>query len=272
MRRSVGFSIGLAVLVVLSTICVVALARRNFNLAIPAFLLGITVLVVLTLAWIAVRFRLRDQFREESKFVDSINLANQGRCDEAIALLDSLEVVSRNRRYAARVNRLRAEMKLYVARKLIEQESYDRAAALLESLEKGLLVNEKEVMRDNALAYCLAKSGQADRAVDIAREMIGRASKSLLPYCHGTLGIALVLANRPQQAITELEVALTTGAEDAEAQAIRAFYAGEALRMLGKMDEAAAAYEWACAEAPESQGAVLARTQLEALKRGTPYR
>src|SRR5262249_44537024 len=161
------------------------------------------------------------------------------------ALLDSIEVVSPRRAYAARVHRFREDIRFYVANKLVVQESYDRAVPLLESLDSALLGDEKAVMRDNSLAWCLAHTGQTDRAVDIARNTIARASDSLRPFCHGTLGVALVLARRPQEGMAELEVALKTGEDNAEAQCIRAFYFGEALRGLGRIDEAVAAYEWA---------------------------
>ena len=63
----------------------------------------------------------------------------------------------------------------------------------------------------------------------------------------GTLGAALTISGQPEEAVPLLEQALVRGGTQRD-QSARAFFLGEALRALGRMDAAAAAYSRAVKE------------------------
>jgi tetratricopeptide (TPR) repeat protein len=155
---------------------------------------------------------------------------------------------------------------------LCAEERFDEAIAVLEAIDRPQVPPAFLVTLDNTLAWALAQAGQAERAITLSRSTIPRASDLQRPYCQGTLGTSLLLAGHPRDAVELLRAALVGGAHDPRAQAIRAFYLGEALWGLERLEEAVAAYEHAAAVAPRSRHAERARQALAALRAATPYR
>jgi tetratricopeptide (TPR) repeat protein len=131
-----------------------------------------------------------------------------------------------------------------------------------------------QVLRDNGLAWCEAHDGAAPAAVERAQKTLELARKvhpTMVAYCCGTLGAALVLAGRASEAVDLLQEALRAG-RPPRAQVIRAYYLGEAYRALGRTDEAIHAYERAGREKAESRWAQKAATRMQELAKAVPYR
>ena len=125
---------------------------------------------------------------------------------------------------------------------------------------------------NNALAWATALAGDAEAAIPIAEAAI--AEGDVLPIeafalCHGTLGVALVLAQRHEEGLAQLEKATSMGGTP-RAQAIRAYYLGEALRALGRVEDARAAYTRCIDARPTSRWASRARAEMDKL--GGAYR
>jgi tetratricopeptide (TPR) repeat protein len=152
---------------------------------------------------------------------------------------------------------------------LATEERHAEARALLEPLDRRLFAPPSLAHFLNALAWTFAQTGRAHEAVELARESLatGRVA-GLRSYQLGTLGTALVLDGKPDLALAPLEDALSQGGT-ARAQAIRAFYLGEALRALGRRDDAKKAYTRATEAGPATTYAERAKRELEALH---PYR
>jgi tetratricopeptide (TPR) repeat protein len=149
---------------------------------------------------------------------------------------------------------------------------FDESRRLLESIDAALLNPAYAVQRDNSLAWCLAHTGEPKRAAELAQTTLLRAGARLRPYCHGTLGAALSLGGKPREALEELDVAIKTGHADPRAQVIRWFYRGEALRALGRLDEAMLAYQQACRYGVAPRWAERARERMATTAGADPYR
>lgn len=148
-----------------------------------------------------------------------------------------------------------------------------KAIAMLESIDPQRLTPPWRPWYLNNLAWSLAHTGQAARAVAMARESIAASEaagdtavmlEDLRAFQLGTLGASLVLAGDPEAAVAPLEQSLARGGKPRH-QAARAFYLGEALRALGRADEAAAAYDRAIGEAPDSEHGHEAKAARERL-------
>ncbi|MBL8613593.1 MAG: tetratricopeptide repeat protein [Myxococcales bacterium] len=148
-----------------------------------------------------------------------------------------------------------------------------QAIALLESIDPERLSAPWRPWYLNNLAWSLAHAGQAARAVAMARESIAASDaagdatvmrEDLRAFQLGTLGASLVLAGDAEDAVAPLEQSVARGGKPRH-QAARAFYLGEALRALGRGDEARAAYDRAIGEAPDSEHGVKAKAALERL-------
>jgi tetratricopeptide (TPR) repeat protein len=154
----------------------------------------------------------------------------------------------------------------------LEGQHREAVRALERLVESGQLGPSEIAYARNNLAWSLAQIGDAERAIAVAEQALAGAPVWLAPYCLGTLGVAQLLAGRIQAAINTLREALGAGDGQARAQSIRAFYLGEALRGLGRFDEAASAYERCMSEAPNLGWATRARGRLGELAAATPYR
>ncbi len=161
---------------------------------------------------------------------------------------------------------------------LMYEGRYAEAIRLLESVDRARLQASAVPWLLNNLAWALARVGVGGRAVEAARESIdanARAgdratSNDDLRTCQlGTLGAALVVAGKPDEAVEPLEQALARGGTAAQ-QARRGFYLGEALRALGREDEARAAWKRAAEAAPDDELGAAAGEKLE--HAAPPYR
>lgn len=154
------------------------------------------------------------------------------------------------------------------------------AVRVLEAIDREKLAAAWRPWHANNLAYCLAEEGQAERGLTLVRESIAISESAassgekivgqdaLEASQLGTLGVCLVKTGAHEEARAHLERSLDLGGTPV-LRAGRAYYLGEALRPLGRVDEAKAAFELALREAPESTWATRAREGLEKL---TAYR
>jgi tetratricopeptide (TPR) repeat protein len=154
---------------------------------------------------------------------------------------------------------------------LCEERFAEVCALLTEAVGRPMASGQRAVV-ENALAWATAHAGAPQQAIPIAEAALAHGAQLSTherALCHGTLGAALVLAKRPADAIVELEKALGAGGTP-RAQTIRFFYLGEALRGLGRVEEARAAYNRSMRELSTSRWATRARTARDTL--GLVYR
>lgn len=184
-----------------------------------------------------------------------VALVEQKRTTEAHELMHQLREL-----YAGSVSALE-QLRMNESTVYSTAGQHAQAIAILESIDPARLAAPWRPWYLNNLAWSLAHAGQAARAVGLARESIAASEAAgdravlahdLRAFQLGTLGACLVLAGEPEPAVAPLEQALARGGKPRH-QAARAFYLGEALRALGRTDEAAAAYERAATEAPDSE-------------------
>jgi len=166
----------------------------------------------------------------------------------------------------------RAFRLIHEANILSVESKYGEARRVLDQIAAA--GPQMAILRENALAWCEAHDGVADAAVPRAEQAVERARlqyPALVPYCLGTLGAARVLAGRSGEAIEPLQKALAAR-KPPRAQAIRAYYLGEAYRAGNRVDDALAAYERARREAPQSRWAKKATDRISELAQASPYR
>jgi tetratricopeptide (TPR) repeat protein len=166
----------------------------------------------------------------------------------------------------------RAYVKIAEAAILSLDEKYGVARLVLSEIVRA--GPRLEVVRQNALAWCEAHDGAAEAAVPRAEATLERARlqyPGMVSYCLGTLGAARVLAGKSGDAIEPLQQALAAG-KPPRAQAIRAYYLGEAYRAGSRTDDALAAYERARRESPTSRWAQKAADRAQELAKASPYR
>jgi tetratricopeptide (TPR) repeat protein len=150
------------------------------------------------------------------------------------------------------------------------------ALRVLEAIDREKLAAAWRPWHANNLAFCLAEEGQAERGLTLVRESIALSERAaslgekilghdaLEASQLGTLGACLVKTGAYEEAREALERSLGLGGAPG-LRAGRAYYLGEALRPLGRLDEAKAAFDQALREAPESPWAKRARSALDAL-------
>jgi tetratricopeptide (TPR) repeat protein len=162
------------------------------------------------------------------------------------------------------------QLRLQESSILVLERRHAEAAALLASLDRTLLPKHFLPVLLNNLAWSVALSGEPGRGVELARESmkasehVGHAASlhDVRGSQLGTLGAALTLAGKPEEGAPLLEQALARGGSS-YSQSARAFYLGEALRALGRADDATAAYERAAREGNDNGYAKDARDRLK---------
>jgi tetratricopeptide (TPR) repeat protein len=148
---------------------------------------------------------------------------------------------------------------IYEVLPLLAEDRFREARTRYDQIDRARLPDWLRATFDNNHAWLLAHTGDAERAVELARGLVASSPRQpLLPFALGTLGASLTLAGRHAEAIQALERSLALGGT-ARSQAIRRYYLGEALNGLHRFEEAHAAYE-ACA-------AVASRYQARARER-----
>ena len=184
------------------------------------------------------------------------------------------------KRHLARLKRLHARhdqtlnlLHLTHAWLLTDEERYLDARFLLEHTDPNALPAERLPFYEGQLALCFAHTDEQDRAVELAHIAVWRAgnvNQPLLPYCKRIVGVALLRSGRSNEAIEALQDAAE--ALHPEGDAMRAFHLGEALRAVGRTDEAQQAYDRARRAAPGSRWSGRAEERLVALAERSPYR
>jgi tetratricopeptide (TPR) repeat protein len=156
--------------------------------------------------------------------------------------------------------RMRELLRMAEASAYVAEEKYAEARAVLEAIDQAILGEDSLPTIQNNLAYCMAHLGEAERAIELAHAAVGRAegaSASTIANLLGTLGICQLLAGHAEEAIPILQKALGRGAQgqpvQRHAQAIRAYYLGEALAKAGRTAEANEAWGRAVKEAPQTR-------------------
>lgn len=162
-------------------------------------------------------------------------------------------------------------LRLYEANILSLERRYSDARALLDSVDRSLLSSAMRPWLLNNLAWSLVQLGEGQRAVEAARQSMSSSDdagdrpasvEDVRAYQLGTLGAALVVDDKPDEGVALLEQALTRGGRP-RAQAARAFYLGEGLAALGRVDEARASWQRAVDLAADEEYAERARSRLE---------
>ena len=153
--------------------------------------------------------------------------------------------------------RMREVLRMAEASALVAEEKYPEARAVLESIDQAILGEEALPTIQNNLAFCMAQLGETDAAIEMSRAAVGRAegqSAATVANLLGTLGMCYVQAKRADEAVPILQKALGRGAQaqpvQRYAQAIRAYYLGEALLAQGRKSEANESFDRAVKEAP----------------------
>jgi hypothetical protein len=187
--------------------------------------------------------------------------------EDAAAARSTFEQLAHLRRWAG----WRSVLDLHEASVLMAEQRWTAARTRLEAMDPARLPWWAPAHYDAMLGMAMAKSGDTAAAVSVAQRALThpvrmrRAERGKLLLA---LGMVNVLAARPTEALATLDRYDPPG--DARLRAIRAFYRGEALRALGRTDDAARAYEAAVQGSPNTRHGRLAREQLEML--GVPYR
>jgi tetratricopeptide (TPR) repeat protein len=126
----------------------------------------------------------------------------------------------------------------------------------------------------NNLAYAMGLAGQPEEALVLAGQALQEAAalgdtypEEKVAVLRGTRGILLSLAGRHDDAVAELAPLVDGGLGSTRARAARGYHHGASLRALGRMSDAAAAWEKAARE--EGPWADRARTAAAQM---TPHR
>ena len=158
--------------------------------------------------------------------------------------------------------------KLYKASELFNAARFDESLRLLESIPRGNPEGQMLPLILNQIAWCYAHTGRAHEAVTTAREALERAGETaFLPFpqwmasFRTTLGMSLVHAGRPDEALPYLSQALKDH-DRPDRRSVVAFYMGTAYEGLGRRDEARASFERSVREAPESRSGKSAHSRL----------
>jgi tetratricopeptide (TPR) repeat protein len=153
--------------------------------------------------------------------------------------------------------RMRELLRMAEASAFVAEEKYAEARAVLESIDQSILGEEALPTIQNNLAFCMAHLGEPERAIDLARAAIARGegqSDAMMANLLGTLGVCQVRAGKAEEAIPVLQKALGRGAQaqpvQRSAQALRAYFLGEALAAAGRAADADQAFARAEQEAP----------------------
>ncbi len=149
------------------------------------------------------------------------------------------------------------------------QERYQQAANILSRLNTAAMNEASQTLTLNSLAWCKAHLGEAEQAVQLAREAVRRAEacveRPVIALCRGTLGAALVLAGAAEEAVAPLTAAIESNSDRLAQLSCHSYYLAMANWKLGKMEEARACLERAVTVAPNTRFGRLAVTSIRHL-------
>ena len=129
-----------------------------------------------------------------------------------------------------------------VALTFVAEERWEEVLESLAHLEGVRLPEPQRVGCDNLRAWALVELGRAPEALPFAREAVDgarRIADPALPAYLDTLAVALIQTGDPSGALVALGEAAAHAGRD---EAALAFHRGEALRALGRGDEAIVEY------------------------------
>jgi hypothetical protein len=118
---------------------------------------------------------------------------------------------------------------------LVEEESYADARRVLEVMNPDILDAARLAFYEAELALCVAHTGEAESAIEMAHVAAWRAENNnpkLHAHCLGVAGLANLRAGKLAEAVAALQEALREGEAHPYGQAMRAFHLGEALHAL----------------------------------------
>jgi tetratricopeptide (TPR) repeat protein len=155
---------------------------------------------------------------------------------------------------------------------LLREERFAEARDLLSAIPLRSLPKRVRWLHLDNRAVATAKAGDPALAIPLAKQALACAPANVDPeevaVTKATLGFAYFLAGRCAEAVLVLEEALSDGTSG-DHRASCAFYLGEALMTLGRVEDGVNAYRIACDEAPDSSAAQRARAKLGQV---VPYR
>jgi hypothetical protein len=152
------------------------------------------------------------------------------------------------------------------SRRLAKKHRWSEATLVLAALDRKTLSPTQRVHLDNSLAWVKAHAGATTEAVWLAEAACAHESdvdEKSRAFLHDTLGVALALDGRHEDAVRELNGARAMGGPK-WTRAVRELHLGDALAALRRVDEACAAWQHAVDAAPASEWGKLARERLVA--------
>jgi tetratricopeptide (TPR) repeat protein len=153
------------------------------------------------------------------------------------------------------------------------EERYDDALVVLGRIDDGQLDIRLKSYVVNNRAWCEAQLGRTDKAIELARSAleVAESSKSrIVASCRGTLGTALFLADRSDEALPLLLEAFEGHSRAPRLLATNAYYLGAAYKAMNQLPQARSWYECAAREAPKTRFGALAVAALRDLKVDDP--
>jgi hypothetical protein len=121
----------------------------------------------------------------------------------------------------------------------------------------------------NNAAWCLALMGEGARAIPLAERAVGEKTyRTRLDRFLGTLGTALSVAGRHDEAVPRLEDAMRLGGKP-RVQAVRAYFLGLSVLARGDTTRAREMFERTVRDAPGTRWASRATERLASM---VPYR
>jgi tetratricopeptide (TPR) repeat protein len=156
------------------------------------------------------------------------------------------------------------------AGKLALEARWEESRSLLEELAaQADLRSDERSLLDNNLAWTLAHLGHTARAIELAKRAVEQRQDA---YAFGTLGACLVVARDATAALPWLNRSAQLhrkNGTDANAVSAVAYYQGEALALLDRVEEARAQWMLATTAKPGGHYSTLAQIRL---RPPAPYR
>lgn len=141
-----------------------------------------------------------------------------------------------------------ANWRCRVGEEMLVRKRWPEARAALADVDHDVLPLESRALALNNLAYATARCGDAETAVTLAERALAlaerldtEAMRSRISSLRGTLGIALTLANRHEDALPILEEVAEEDAMD-RLRNERLYWLGRVYRAVGRQDDATAAW------------------------------
>lgn len=170
---------------------------------------------------------------------------------------------------AARTNPVFARV-FAAAQVFTKDERWAEALDVLDRADRSRLDRAWSARIDNLIAYCLVNLQRAEEAIPVAHRALRNAERAYDRVASGhTLGVALVRAGRPNEALPLLEDAVAEAPQSPEIVAECWYSLGEALLAVDRSPDARAALNNAVEADPRGKWGKRAEALLA---RGGAYR